>query len=346
MHERTRRPRREDEPEVERPQAAPDASAQRLLALQRGAGNAAVARLIERDGTLHAPAGWLDAMTRDGDAQTSIRDMYTRRRTPLLEGLRSSLPLPGLNVIDETTPEQIRTKLLYDLKPTVGKSDGAKSGRFVGEARRILNSHTDLLEISDSPDPLAPPSPRKIMRPLDLMPEPSDLAEASEDQLRVMWCGLIALIKHDGKAAMVDFLNARASEGWRYGRALPRASSANIELYRAAHAYFYTHLHLEYDDTSSRMPLMSPFGFTLKFVGPTSFDQLWKLNLKAGEKYIFDIHRPGHTMLTKIRRDFTTPLTGEERLSDVFEFDNDTTNYNLAAHETLRAHVINIWKKG
>jgi hypothetical protein len=346
MH-RGQRLRRSPSAPPQRPErrAAADTRAERLLALQRGAGNAAVARLLEREGTLHAPASWLDDETHWGTGKATLRTLNSTQPLALIPGLTSSLPLPGLAAIQETTPDEVRTNLLYDMKGTVGKSDTRTANDFVGYARRVLQSHTDLMEIPAELDPLAPPQARKIMRPLDLMPEPSDLAGAGEDVLQVRWCALIALVKSEGKPAIRDFLrNKVTGEGWVYPR-MPANTGSDLDFYRAMHAYFYTFKHVEYDDTSAKMTLMRPFGYTLKFVGPTSFDNLHRAQLKAGKQYVIDIVNPGHTMYTTMQQDFTAPLGQDEMLGDYFTFENDGTNYNQPLNVTFKAAVINVWEK-
>jgi hypothetical protein len=346
MH-RGQRLRRSPSASPPRPQerGAADARAQRLLALQRGAGNAAVARLLEREGTLHAPASWLDNETHWGTGKATLRSLNSTQPLALIPGLTSSLPLPGLAAIQETAPDEVRPNLLYDMKEPVGRSETRSSTDFVGYAKRLLQSHTDLLEIPAGLDPGTPPQSRKIMRPLDLMPEPSDLAGAGEDVLQLRWCALIALVKSEGKPVIRTFLRDKVtSEGWVYPH-MPANTGSDLDFYRALHAYFYTFKHVEYDDTSAKMTLMRPFGYSLKFVGPTSFDNLHRAQLKAGKRYVIDIVNPGHTMFTTMQQDFVAPPAEGERLGDYFTFENDGTNYNQPLNVTFKAAVINVWEK-
>jgi hypothetical protein len=322
----------------------PPEAALGILALQRSAGNRAVARLLEREQTLHAPASWLDNETASGADRATLRHLYTTRPADLTGGLAASLPLPGLGAIMETEPGDVRNQLLFDMKKPVGKGEGRVEQQFVAHAKRVLASHTDLMSLGPGIDPNAPPQARKIMRPLDLMPGENDLEGISDQELKVKWCALIALFKSEGKEAIRAFLKDKVDkEGWKPGR-LPGAADPDIDYWRAMHAYFYTFKRVEYDDTSSKMTIMRPFGYRLKFVGPTSFDQLWRAQLQAG-RYIVDIARPGHTMMTRVQDDFTAPLPANKQLSDVFEFFNEGSNYSHPIHVTLAAQVINIWEK-
>jgi hypothetical protein len=326
-----RRSSRDDEREPEAPPPL----------LRPGVSNQALARLVASGTVLHAPTTWLDAQTRDGDTQRSIRDMLAvkARRDALLAGLKTSLPMPGLDTIMETNSAQVATNIFAgrESKP-VGKHDTTAEEKLVAHTRRTLESHTHLadIDVDTAAEPL--PETRRIMRPLDLMPEPTDLAGASADQLKVKWCGLIALVKSEGKPAIREFLKSAGAPK------VPATSATDLAFYGAMHEYFYVTKGVEYDDTSNKMQLMTPFGFKLIFVGPTSFDLLYKAKLKAGT-YIIDIHRPGHTMLMTVHSDLDRPLKPDEQLSDFLSFDNDGSNYNQPLNVTLKAHVVNVWQK-
>jgi hypothetical protein len=300
---------------------------------------------------LHAPTTWLDNQTHDGATVRTIREMLAvrTRRESLVAGLKKSLPMPGLTTVTETNPDEVMTAILAGRKSTVGKHDKTADEKLVAFTRQTLRSHTHIADVDETTEAEPLPATRRVMRPLDLLPEGDDLVGLDESALKVKWCSLIAIEKWEGRAALVEFLKAKELEGWRYGgsspKRLPRADSPDLDFYRALHDYFYVHKGISYSDTSTKQQVMAPFGFKLVFVGPTSFDLLYKAKLKAGGRYIVDIHHPGHTMKMVVSNDFEQPVGPGQTISDFISFENDGTNWNKPLHETLRAHVVNVWQQ-
>ncbi len=161
----------------------------------------------------------------------------------------------------------------------------------------------------------------------DLLPSAPDLPKAGEsvrakipNTKKSYWeymCTLIALVKHEGIARV---------------RAIVKREDVADNLDAAVQALHdhYVGRGIQYDDTSTRMRVMTEWGYRMIFSGDAAWTELpLHVALKAGTKYIFDIE--GHTMKVTLKRDMpsaTKPLT--DLLATYFVCDSDKQNYNTS----------------
>ena len=178
---------------------------------------------------------------------------------------------------------------------------------------------------------------RKVLLPIDYLPEPDDLPGANEDlrdkTIRAngkrSWqlvCTLIALYKADGIGKVQEVLEDNTIED-------------NIDaVVTAMHRAFLAE-DIQYDDTSSRYLVMKKFGYRMIFSGRSSWAELHNHVMLNGERtYIFDIE--GHTVKVRMKRDYGPYIPEPPKLTDVFEPDSDDDNYSRGAEFLKNVHYI------
>ena len=330
MSREPRRPRSAaDEPDVPRDRAPEPPIDHRLLALQRSAGNQAVARLVAADNALYAPRAWLDQKA----GSKTLRELMNAADSKLAAQLAESLPRPGLKRIRETDSKSFEHDVLW----SAPADDPTKRSEYVAWAQNQLSAVDSFVELTDI-ESMTRATPTPIMRPGDLVPEPDDLKGKDVKALKTLWCVLIAIVFSEGMPAVRAELE---KAGMPKGK-LPKTDSEDL-YYKAMHDFYYGEKKILYDDTAAKPGLLASYGYSLYFAGPTKFAQLWKAKLNKDDRLIVDI--PTHTMHVKVKEDFNKAEDAKKPLSTVFTLHNVKANWDLQDQATFGKDVLYVFKR-
>jgi hypothetical protein len=343
MHEHARRGRRDRDDQGE-PRKRPPEHA--LIALQRTAGNRAVQRLVynESSGNVSAPQAYADQRIpwdrvndrrRDGDPNASDPSLLELSPKPAVKGHLKH----GLNVdfVNELQP-----KAEADMRGAFARVKDAALRDQMAEA---AVAHNRLLKVGITPvnaGNFGAQAPF-VMRPIDMFPETSDLPGVGADlrdkidptdtskTAKRHWenvCTIIALYKRDGIARVRQIVQN------------PKVEDTLDAAVQAMHDH-YIRRGVDYDDTSTRFTVMNEWGYHLVWAGESSWRELRRrVNLVAGHSYIFDIE--GHTVMVRMKRNYTAADPEPEKLADVFEPLSDGKNYSPPGKELTKT-VLQIW---
>ncbi|MHA7102273.1 hypothetical protein [Roseivirga pacifica] len=277
-------------------------------------------------------------LPQDSQSSVSVKKLYESQQTKaaFLNMAKQGLMLS--DTINTISPKSNSSEL-----------NQATNGSNDGEIRNALKdsflSYRKVLEVNSgqsfyTSDGVQSASHLGLL-PSDYIPEADDLVGSEgknirtqkDTQQRPWWgyaCRLIALAKCD-----TSFTKTKALTSTQ--------QIANLKAaVQALHDHYYnTSSKVMYDDSSSSTSIYKDWGYSLKFVGPSSLNNLpLKTGLSSGE-YIFDI--TGHSVRVTVNKDITkgTALT-DDKLDEYFTFDSDHENYS-DDEKTKKVHYI--WSK-
>jgi hypothetical protein len=323
-----------------------------LLALQRHAGNRAVARLMYNpnntrlvvpDSYGNRPIPWEDKKLSKGAPTTPLGEL-ANADADFRRHLKGGMHVQALSQVTVVPAAELRTNAAKLAKPaedgdtaavTTAKQQAATalSDAAVDHDRLLFHSHgTKYGAPSELKTQLV------MSRPDQFVPEKHDLPSADTDLFtqipgkkkreETYWtyaCVLIALVKSDEKTA----------------KRLAKTDSSKLEdLVQRLHAY-YVRKDVQYDDTSTRFTVMDEWGFKPIFFGETDWTNLPRfLELPAGD-YIFDI--VGHTVAVNVPKTIPRSDKPLPTVKGLFVPDSDGRNYARGLETTKK--VLSIWKK-
>jgi hypothetical protein len=351
-HERLRRRRVDDEP---RPDAPPAPAPHVLLALQRSAGNQAVARLIyDKDKTsVRVPKSYAERripwdgsqyQTEDDvkDTDPMLKDLVRKHKATILGYMATGLRVPSVTdmtvVDDDALAEKARGYVLKTDEAGLVETGTSRLLSATARAHNRIMQYGPGMTYSSAEDVGA----EWVQLPEDFIAQKPDLPKATADPLTekipgskvqgaTYWayvCVLIALIKQEGFDAVHKLAGGKT------------APTSEPQAVKALHGY-YKNLNIEYDDSSTRFRVMRDWGYTMVFSGNTSWEDLptW-IPLKQGKKYIADIK--GHTVKIEVLNDIPkgSPIVDPTKY---FKADSDKSNYS--AGDELALPVKAIWEK-
>jgi hypothetical protein len=315
-----------------------------LLALQRSAGNRAVARLVydEAKETVTGSSAYAGQRIPWNTATKRRRkgdDSAVKPIDPTLIELAKDAEIrkliaAGLGV-DRVMGVRVETAdALKKLgqESTSYKPVQAQLGEAAASDTALVYQGTEITKENVNE------RVRKVMRPMDYFPEPDDLAgenpnmdAASVIAGKTNWqlaCTLIALYVRDGIEAV---------------KKVTKDDTVDDDIRAAVLALHnhYVRLGVQYDDSASRYPIMQEWGYRLIFNGESTWADLNQhVALKGNERYVFDID--GHTVMVSMKRDYGPRDAKIERLQDVFECHSHSSNYSPGAE--FNKKVLYIWR--
>ena len=334
-HSRLRR-RRVDDDEEQTAAATPPEHA--LLALQRSAGNQAVARLVHDKASkaVKVPKSYGDlkipfddktkfALTRapeDGDP--TLSELVVKHKRDILDQMQTGLGVDrvsDMQVLEDAEMLELANGLVGE-----GESNTAELRRLVRVNARM---HARLLSVGTKQQFWDPGEAAGdvVQLPGDYIAQEPDLPAKGtklkdKDIVRSpvkgakYWqyaCVLIALVKQEGLEAVRRLLELKTA---------PKDLTAAVY---ALHDH-YKEEGVEYDDGSSRRRVMGDFGYSMAFAGKSTWADLptW-MAFDTGKKYVFDI--TGHTVKVTPKHSIAlgTRLTGT--MKDHFTPESDIDNY-------------------